>query len=301
MNPVQVTLWNCFWLINCLTYWSHKKTCMRHNTREVIQICSSILRQIIGLIQLGMRWGNSLPSSYWWGLWRSHCWVQFSIMLIKPCNRYQSILRFLHFGENSQFDLNDPDCDRLYKVRPLVDHFVSKFKSTYIPEKEISVEEELLERLVFKQHIPLMQARFGKKMWSLCDNSGCLWNSNVYLGKAPDRHAADRQLVNRSGSSGAVVPRLMENLLDKGYHVDVDNRYTSEALFTYLSEHDTAACGIARKKQLELPATFTTPNLPQVEYRLRRHENMLAVHFNDKKEIYFLSTIHKANVINTSL
>lgn len=84
-------------------------------------------------------------------------------MLIKPCNRYQSILRFLHFGENSQFDLNDPDCDRLYKVRPLVDHFVSKFKSTYIPEKEISVEE-LLERLVFKQHIPLMQARFGKKM-----------------------------------------------------------------------------------------------------------------------------------------
>ena len=91
----------------------------------------------------------------------------------------------------------------------------------------------------------------------------------------------------------------MENLLDKGYHVHVDNRYTSEALFTYLSEHDTAACGTARKNQLELPATFTTPNLPQVEHRLRRHENMLAVHFNDKKEIYFLSTIHQANVINT--
>ena len=64
-----------------------------------------------------------------------------------------------------------------------------------------------------------------------------LWNSYVYLGKEPNRHATDRQLGNRLGSSGAVIPRLMENLLDKGYHVYVD----SKALFTYLSEHDTAA------------------------------------------------------------
>ena len=46
MNQVQVTLWNFFWLMTCLTYWSHKQTCMRHNTREVIQICPGILKQI---------------------------------------------------------------------------------------------------------------------------------------------------------------------------------------------------------------------------------------------------------------
>ena len=221
---------------------------------------------------------------------------------VMPRNRYQTILRFLHFADNSQFDPNDPERDRLYKVRPLVDHLVSKFKSTYIPEKEISVDEELLlwkGRLVFKQYIPLKRARFRIKMFSLCENSGYLWNSYVYLGKEPDRHATDRQLVNRLGLSGAVIPRLMENLLDKGYHVYVDNWYTSEALFTYLSEHDTAACGTARKNRLKLPATFTTPNLPKGEHRFRRHENMLAIRFNDKKEIYFLSTIHKANVINT--
>lgn len=54
-------------------------------------------------------------------------------------NRYQTILQFLHFAGNSEFDLNDPDCDRLYKARPLVDHLVSK----YIPEQEIPVDEEL--------------------------------------------------------------------------------------------------------------------------------------------------------------
>lgn len=49
----------------------------------------------------------------------------------------------------------------------------------------------------------------------------------------------------------------------------------------------------------QLPATFTTPNLPKGEHRFRRHENMLAVCLNGKKEIYFLSAIHKAKVINT--
>ena len=89
---------------------------------------------------------------------------------VMPRNRYQTILRFLHFADNSDYDPNDPNRDRLYKVRPLVDLLVSKFKTTYIPEKNISIDEELLlwkERLVFKQYIPLKRARFGIEMFSL--------------------------------------------------------------------------------------------------------------------------------------
>ena len=134
------------------------------------------------------------------------------------------------------------------------------------------MDEKLLlwkGKLAFKHYIPLKRAQFGIKMFSLCDNSGYmyLWNSYVYLRKEPDAQAANQQLVNRLVLSGAVNPRLMENLLDKGYHVYVYNWYTSEALFTYLSEHDTAACGTARKKKLKLPATFTTLYLPKGEYR----------------------------------
>jgi len=80
---------------------------------------------------------------------------------VMPCNHYQSILQFLHFADNSQFDLNDPDHDRLYKVRSLVDHLVSKFKSTYIPEKEISVDEKTSVQTV--HHLQV----------------GSVWNKNV--------------------------------------------------------------------------------------------------------------------------
>ena len=98
------------------------------------------------------------------------------------------MLRFLHFADNSQYDPNDPDRDRLYKVRPLVDLLVSKFKTTYTPEKNIPIDE-WKGRLLFKQYIPLK--RFGIKMFSLCETSGYLWNSYVYLGKEPDGHGAE--------------------------------------------------------------------------------------------------------------
>ena len=206
-------------------------------------------------------------------------------------NRFQSILQFLHFADNSQFDPNDHDRDRLYKVRPVVDYLVNKFKTVYIPEDHISIDEELLlwkGNLSFKQFIPMKRARFGIEMFSLCENSGYLWNSLVYLGKEPNKNDDDPQLVRRLGKSGAVIPRLMETLLNKGYRLYVDNWYTSQELFTYLHENGTAACGTVQKNQIKLPREFTEAPLAKWEHSFRRNGDLLAVRFNDKKEIYFL-------------
>ena len=221
---------------------------------------------------------------------------------VMPRNRFQSILQFLHFADNSQFDPNDPDRDRLYKVRPVVEYLVNKFRTVYIPEDHISIDEELLlwkGNLSFKQCIPMKRARFGIKMFSLCETSGYLWNSFVYLGKEPNRNGDDPDLVRRLGKSGAVIPRLMGTLLNKGYRLYVDNWYTSQVLFNYLHENNTAACGTARKNRIKLPKVFTDAPLAKGEHSFRRHDDLLAVRFNDKKEIYFLSTIHRANMVNT--
>lgn len=181
-------------------------------------------------------------------------------------------------------------------MRPVVEYLVSKFKSVYIPEEQLLLWKG---RLVFKQYIPLKRARFGIKMFSLCETTGYLWNSYVYLGKEPDAAAGDQQLIHRLGKSGAVIPRQMEGPLGKGYKLFVDNWYTSEELFSYLYDNDTAACGTARKNRLKLPASLKTPPLAIGEHAFRRKDDMLAVRLNDKKEIYFLSTMHKANVVDT--
>ena len=101
-------------------------------------------------------------------------------------NRFQTILEFLRFDDNSKYKPTDPNQDRLFKVRPLVKHLVTKFKEAYTPSKNISIDEELMVwkgRLQFKQYILNKHSRFGIKYFSLCEATGSKWSSFVYLGK----------------------------------------------------------------------------------------------------------------------
>ena len=80
----------------------------------------------------------------------------------------------------------------------------------------------------------------------------------------------------------------------------VDNWYTNEALFQYLYENKTCAAGTARKNRCKLPTSFKQEKLQRGQFAFRRNENMLAVRYQDKKEIYMLSTMHKADSVNVN-
>ena len=145
-------------------------------------------------------------------------------------NRFQSITKFLHFNNNSKYDIRDPTRDRLYKVRPLVECLVGKFKAAYTPDKNLLIDEELLlwkGRMGFKQYIPNKRSRFDIKMFSLCDVSGYLLNSFVYLGKETIMSNEEQEYIKKLGKSVAVVPKVKRDLYGKGYHLYVDNWYTS--------------------------------------------------------------------------
>ena len=134
---------------------------------------------------------------------------------VMPRNRFQSITKFLHFNHNSKHDIHAPTWDRLYKARPLAEYLVGKFKAMYTPDKNLSLDEELLlwkGRLGFKQYIPNKRSRFGIKMFSLCEVSWYLWNSFVYLGKETIMSNEEQEYIKKLGKSGAVVPKLMADL-----------------------------------------------------------------------------------------
>ena len=61
-----------------------------------------------------------------------------------PRNRFQAISAFLHLAGNSDYNLNDPNHDRLYKVRAVIKYFVDRFKSVYMPNEFVCIDEELL-------------------------------------------------------------------------------------------------------------------------------------------------------------
>jgi len=56
-------------------------------------------------------------------------------------NRFQLILRYLHFIDHNAAGTNE---DRLYKIRTILDIVVNNFRTNYIPDKEISLDEGML-------------------------------------------------------------------------------------------------------------------------------------------------------------
>ena len=99
---------------------------------------------------------------------------------------------------------------------------MDNFKNVYTPDKHIAIDEELLlwkGRLGFKQYIPNKRARFRIKMFSVCEVSGYLWNSFVYVGKNANETLEEQALVKELRKSSAVVPKLMSDLYGNGYHL----------------------------------------------------------------------------------
>ena len=92
----------------------------------------------------------------------------------------------------------------------------------------------------------------------------------------------------------------MSELYDNGRHLCLDSWYTSEKLFAHLEQNETVACGTAMGNRLKVPLPLKTEPLEKGQCSFRRNQNMLMVRYKDKKEIYFLSTIHEANTVRVT-
>ena len=129
----------------------------------------------------------------------------------------------------------------------------------YTPSRNISIEESLLlwkGCLGFKQYIPIKRARFGVKCFILCKDSGYTFKFKIYTGRENVPPPAGALSV-----SERIVADLIEPLLDRGYHLYIDNWYTSRSLTEFLFDHSTLACGTKLKRGEGAkfpPASFLT-------------------------------------------
>ena len=57
-------------------------------------------------------------------------------------DRFLSILRFVHFVDNNlELPRENPDHDRLFKVRPVLNEIRRQFQQNYVPLREIAIDE----------------------------------------------------------------------------------------------------------------------------------------------------------------
>ena len=140
--------------------------------------------------------------------------------------RFQLIMRFLHFGNQPDF-LND----RFGKVRMLLHHLNDTMAELFIPGKDLSIDESMMlfrGRLIFRQYIKNKKHKYGVKYYELCTSDGLIMRATIYSGQSEE---------SSLGKAVGVVINLLQNYLFKGHHVFLDNYYDSVALTEYLSNH----------------------------------------------------------------
>lgn len=168
--------------------------------------------------------------------------------------RFLKILRFLHLADNTKMpNPGTPKFDKLYKIRPLVDHLKSKFLSSFSPSRYLSVDESMIGfkgRTSLKQYMPMKPIKRGFKVWAIsCSETGYLLDFDIYQGKT-SRHPNAEML----GES--VVLKLSQNFEMKGYCLFFDNFFSTLPLFKKLLDKKIFACGTIRQTRKKFPKQY---------------------------------------------
>jgi hypothetical protein len=214
--------------------------------------------------------------------------------------RFVKIRQFLHFSNNANYNPEAHPNPKLNKIWPVYERLGEKFKDLYTPLRDITIDESLLlfkGRLGWRQFMPLKRARFGIKMFILCESrSGYVWSSIIYTGKGT---IIDREYAHMPVSS-QVVMTLMKPLLGKGYCLTTDNFYTSPELSELLASRLTDSYGTVNKTRRGVPAELKSKRLRTGEVAAFRKGKITILRWRDKKEVTLLSTIHSCGVKSVS-
>lgn len=200
-------------------------------------------------------------------------------------NRYQILLRFLHFADNDA----PSDTDKLWKIRHVYDYFLEKFRSNITPKEHLSLDEGMLAwrgRLSLKVYNPLKPDKYGIKGYILCESdSGYVWKYDMYHG------------------TGSTLKEIVTNLLsgteNKGHSVYMDNYYNSVELTQLLSQYGTHAVGTIRQNRggpKDLYTAACNQDRGQQVYAYTDEGNTMVSHWMDKKVVNMISSKHTGNM-----
>ncbi len=209
-------------------------------------------------------------------------------------DRYRQILKFLRFS--NPYDVSSDKNSRISGM----DKMCSEINKCFLPGKSLSLDESLLlhkGRLSFRMFIQTKRARFGIKIYMLCDSSGYMICSEVYYGASTHLQCNESGFDELSKSEQVIVALLSKcNFLDKGYTVTLDNWYTSTRVAEYLWKRKTAIRGTIRVSR-GVPQELREKTLRNFQCAYMRKNELLCIKFSDKKDVYLLSTADNAGEI----
>ncbi|XP_041939676.1 piggyBac transposable element-derived protein 4-like [Alosa sapidissima] len=218
---------------------------------------------------------------------------------VMPGYRFEAIMAYLHMSDPAADKVNDqlrgtPMHDGLCRLKPLQEQILTACRAYYHPHQNLAVDERMVAtkaKIGMKQYMKDKPTKWGYKLFVLADSSnGYTCEFSIYEGKA-------RTPSGNGLSFDAVVDLLHVPYLGTGYHVYVDNFYTSSKLFCHLHSMGFRACGTIRENRVGFPKTDINAlpkNAQRGDMRWIRDGSLLFVKWRDSRDVTLCSTIHRA-------
>ncbi|KAM3871364.1 piggyBac transposable element-derived protein 4-like [Diretmus argenteus] len=215
-------------------------------------------------------------------------------------DRFRAILWNLHLSDSEEDVVNDakkgtPQHDKLFRVKPLMDDIRDACQAHYHPKKALSVDERMVAtkaKMGMTQYMKDKPTRWGIKLFVLADSdNGYTVNFNVYIGKS------HKPTSEHGLSYYAVMDLIQPSYLGTGYHVYIDNFYTSPKLFRDLVFMKFGACDTYRDNRKGRPRgreNALTKKSERGSVRWIREEPLVFIKWMDTQEVSVCSTIHPA-------
>ncbi|XP_047536573.1 piggyBac transposable element-derived protein 4, partial [Vanessa atalanta] len=174
---------------------------------------------------------------------------------------------------------------RLNKCQKIVANFNNTMNNIYYPGKNLSLNESMVlwrGRLFFRQYIKGKRHKYGIKLYVLAEPDGLILNFDVFT-STEDETAG-------KGHTEKIVEKLMENKLDGGHSIYMDNFYNSYNLASKLLRQLTYCTGTLNKKRKDNPRVITSKKLKRGENISRYRNGVHIGKWKDKREIHYVST-----------
>lgn len=195
------------------------------------------------LITAGVRHSNTEHITE---LWKSDSYPLYRATM--SYNRFKLIIRFIRF-DNERTRLERGMIDKAAPISELWLMLNENLKSLYIPSECVTVDEQLFPyrgRTKFTQYIPSKPAKYGIKIWWVCDSrSSYPLSGQIYTGKP---------VTGRDTNQGErVVKDLCYQYKNTGINIATDNFFTTLPLAKLLMNWGLSIVGTLKKNKPYIP------------------------------------------------
>lgn len=176
-----------------------------------------------------------------------------------PRNKFLAIKSKIKFSK-----LNEQNSsDRAWRVRTILEIFKKNAQKFGYFSTALSVDEMMVKfhgRTVLLQFMKDKPARFGIKMWAICNPDGYLFDCDIYGGKGSNIYSTDNDVkLSKCALGSRVVLMMAQKLLLSTsakkiiqYHLYFDNFFCNPDLMIHLKKIGLKATGTVRRNRVNI-------------------------------------------------